>query len=229
MIEPEMRTQERATRLTRARYDRIASIYDRLEGRTERRRFQRWREMLWSRVRGPRVLEIGVGTGKNMPFYQNDWQIMAIDLSPRMLEQAKRRAEREHVAVDLRLGDAQALPFADASFDTVIATFVFCSVPDPVRGLQEAFRVLVPGGQLLLLEHVLSKNAILRPLMRLANPFMVRMSGANINRETVRNVERAGFTIQHVDDLWGDIFKMIEAGRPVKLTDQPASNSLLAG
>lgn len=215
MIEPKIRTQERATQLTRARYDRIAGIYDRLERPLETRCFQQWRTMLWERVQGPRVLEIGVGTGKNMPSYHKGWQITAIDLSPRMLEQAKRRAEREHVEVDLRLGDAQALPFADASFDTVIATFVFCSVPDPVQGLREAARVLVPGGQLLLLEHVLSRNVILRPLMQLANPMMVRMSGANMNRETVKNVERAGFAIQRVDDLWGDIVKFIEAEKPL--------------
>ncbi len=215
MIEPKIRTQERATQLTRARYDRIAGIYDRLERPLETRCFQQWRTMLWERVQGPRVLEIGVGTGKNMPFYHKGWQITAIDLSPRMLEQAKRRAEREYVEVDLRLGDAQALPFVDASFDTVIATFVFCSVPDPVQGLREVARVLVPGGQLLLLEHVLSRNVILRPLMQLANPMMVRMSGANMNRETVKNVERAGFAIQHVDDLWGDIVKFIEAEKPL--------------
>lgn len=215
MIEPKIRTQERATQLTRARYDRIAGIYDRLERPLETRCFQQWRTTLWERVQGPRVLEIGVGTGKNMPFYHKGWQITAIDLSPRMLEQAKRRAEREHVEVDLRLGDAQALPFADASFDTVIATFVFCSVPDPVQGLREAARVLVPGGQLLLLEHVLSRNVILRPLMQLANPMMVRMSGANMNRETVKNIERAGFAIQRVDDLWGDIVKFIEAEKPL--------------
>ncbi len=215
MIEPKIRTQERATQLTRARYDRIAGIYDCLERPLETRCFQQWRTMFWERVQGPRVLEIGVGTGKNMPFYRKGWQITAIDLSPRMLEQAKRRAEREHVEVDLRLGDAQALPFADASFDTVIATFVFCSVPDPVQGLREAARVLVPGGQLLLLEHVLSRNVILRPLMQLANSMMVRMSGANMNRETVKNVERAGFAIQRVDDLWGDIVKFIEAEKPL--------------
>jgi ubiquinone/menaquinone biosynthesis C-methylase UbiE len=144
MVAPKRRTQERATQLTRARYDRIAGIYDRLETRS----FQHWRTMLWERVQGPRVLELGVGTSKNMPFYYKGWQITALDLSPRMLEQAKRRAEREHVEVDLRLGDAQALPYADASFDTVIATFVFCSVPDPVPGLREAARVMVPEGQL---------------------------------------------------------------------------------
>ena len=214
MVEAELRTHERATQLTRARYDRIAGIYDRLEGRMEKRRFQQWRAMLWSRMRGPRVLEVGVGTGKNLPFYRQNWQMTAMDLSPRMLEQAKRRAEREQVAVDLRLGDVEALPFADASFDTVLATFVFCSVPEPVLGLREVARVLVPGGQLLLLEHVLSSNLFLRPLMHLANPLMVRMSGANINRETVKNVEQAGFAVQGVDDLWGDIFKFIEAQKP---------------
>ena len=196
MVAPKRRTQERATQLTRARYDRIAGFYDRLERPLERRSFQQWRTMLWERVQGPRVLEIGVGTGKNMPCYHKGWQITALDLSPRMLEQAKRRAEREHVEVDLQLGDAQALPFADASFDTVIATFVFCSVPDPVQGLREAARVLAPFGQLLLLEHVLSGNVILRPLMHLANPLLVRMSGANMNRETVKHVERAGFVVQ---------------------------------
>jgi ubiquinone/menaquinone biosynthesis C-methylase UbiE len=208
---PKRRTEDRATQLTRARYDRIAGIYDRLETRS----FQQWRTLLWERVQGPCVLEIGVGTGKNMPFYRKSWQITAIDLSPRMLEQAKRRAEREHVEVELRLGDAQALPYADASFDTVIATFVFCSVPDPVQGLLEAARVLVPGGQLLLLEHVLSENVILRPLMQLANPLMVHMSGANVNRETVKHVARAGFVIQRVDDLWGDIVKFMEAEKPL--------------
>lgn len=215
MTAPKIRIQERATLLTRARYDRIAGIYDRLERPLETRAFQQWRTMLWERVQGPRVLEIGVGTGKNMPCYHKGWQITAIDLSPRMLEQAKQRAEREHVEVDLRLGDAQALSFADASFDTVIATFVFCSVPDPVQGLREAARVLVAGGQLLLLEHVLSSNVILRALMQLANPLMVRMSGANMNRETVKNVERAGFVVQCVDDLWGDIVKRIEAEKPL--------------
>lgn len=214
MREPETRARDRATRLTRTRYDRVAGIYDRLERRTETRHFHQWRTMLWSHVRGPRVLEIGVGTGKNMPLYRRDWQITAIDLSPRMLEQAKRHAEHEHVAVDLRVADAQALPFADASFDTVLATFVFCSVPDPVQGLREVVRVLAPGGQFLLLEHVLSHRVFLRLLMRLVNPLMVRMSGANINRETVQYVARAGFAIQRVDDLWGDIFKFIEAEKP---------------
>ncbi len=202
-----------ATALTRARYDRIAPVYDLLETGMEALRLRHWREMTWQRARGPRVLELGVGTGKNFSFYPPGIGVTAIDISPRMLERARERAERDSVAVKLLLADAQALPFPDASFDTVVATFVFCSVPDPIQGLQEARRVLVPGGQLLLLEHVLSRRPLLGALMRLANPIVVRLTGANIDRETVTNVARAGFDLQQADDLWCDIVKLIEAVR----------------
>jgi ubiquinone/menaquinone biosynthesis C-methylase UbiE len=192
----------------------MARIYDAMEAGAETARFRQWRAKLWQRVHGPRVLEVGVGTGKNFPYYRPEWRITAIDLSPRMLEQAQRRAQGEQVAVDLLLGDVQALPFADASFDSIVATFVFCSVPDPVLGLRELSRVLAPGGQLVLLEHVLSHHPIIRPLMRLLNPLVVRMSGANINRDTLRNGEAAGFELLAVQDLWRDIVKFIEAERP---------------
>lgn len=208
-----------ATAATRARYDRIARIYDRIE-RVSERRFAPMRVTLWSRVRGSRVLEVGVGTGKNIPYYPPNAQLTAIDLSPRMLAQARGRAARLGRAVDLREADAQALPFPDASFDTVVATFVFCSVPDPVIGLQELRRVLVPGGQLLLLEHVLSRRRILRTIMRLLNPVMLRMSGANINRETVENVRRAGFVELTVEDRWLDIVKLVGARTPPGLIPQ---------
>lgn len=206
----------RATTRTRARYSRLAPFYDRLEARAESTRFRGWRAMLWGRVRGPRVLELGVGTGKNFPFYRPDLCVTAVDLTPAMLSRARARATREGTPVTLQLADAQALPFPNASFDTVVATFVFCSVPDPVLGLREAFRVLAPGGQLLLLEHVLSQRPALNRLMRLANPLVVRMMGANIDRETVTNVHRAGFASANVTDLWRDIVKLIEAQRPLE-------------
>ena len=209
-----------ATALTRARYDGIARFYD-LMDRNGERRFAPWRSALWQRVHGSRVLEVGVGTGKNMPYYPAGTAITAIDLSPRMLEQAQSRADRERIDVDLHEADAQALPFPDASFDTAVATFVFCSVPDPVLGLHELRRVLIPGGQLLLLDHVLSQRALIRPIMNLVNPLVVRMTGANINRETVENVRRAGFIEVHVEDRWLDIVKLIEArtsGRQEPLT-----------
>ncbi len=202
-----------ATARTRARYDRNAPLYDLMQRGAERR-LGRYRPGLWQRVQGPRVLEVGVGTGRNMPFYPDQMAVTAIDLSPRMLERARVRAERLGLAVDLREADAQALPFPAASFDTVVATCVFCSVPDPVLGLCEIRRVLVPDGQLLLLEHVLSKRPWLWRFMQLANPLVVRMCGANIDRETVENVGRAGFTDMRVDALWLDILKQIEARAP---------------
>ncbi len=203
----------RATATTRARYDRRAHLYDRLTRGSERV-MTPGRAALWQRVRGPRVLEVGVGTGKSFPYYPSGMIITAIDLSPRMLDQARMHAARDRIAVDLREADVQALPFSDASFDTVIATCVFCSVPDPMLGLRELRRVLVPGGQLLLLEHVLSHRPLLGPLMGTLNPLVVRMMGANITRETVENVRRAGFTDLQVEDRWLDIVKRIEARTP---------------
>lgn len=203
----------RATAATRNRYNRIASVYDRMEWASERR-FAPLRTELWRRARGPRVLEVGVGTGKNMPHYPPGMTMTAVDLSPRMLEQARARAARLGLAMDLREADAQALPFPDGSFDTLVATFVFCSVPDPVLGLSELQRVLVPDGQLLLLEHVLTRKPLLRPLMRLLNPLVVRMVGANIDRATVENVRRAGFIDLQVEDCLLDIVKLIEARAP---------------
>ena len=204
---------QQATAATRARYDRIARFYDRM-GRSSERRFAPWRAALWRRVQGARVLEIGVGTGKSFPYYPVGMIITAIDLSPRMLEQARTHAAHSQIVVDLREADVQALPFADASFDTAIASCVFCSVPDAVLGLRELRRVLVPGGQLLLLEHVLSRRPLLRRVMNLVSPLVVRCMGANINRETVENVRRAGFAELQVEDLWLDIVKLIEAHSP---------------
>lgn len=206
-----------ATALTRSRYQRLAPFYDRMEGLVERR-YQSWRRRLWALVRGPEVLEIGVGTGKNIPYYPPDLPITAIDLTPGMLERAQRRATVAGTRVDLRLGDAQQLNFPSERFDEVVATFVFCSVPDPVLGLQEAARVLKPGGKLLLLEHMRAANLLLGTLMDALNPVMVRVMGANINRRTVENVRRSGLRVQQVENVgMGGVFKLIVAH---KLTAQ---------
>jgi ubiquinone/menaquinone biosynthesis C-methylase UbiE len=204
---------EGATAATRARYDRLARFYDLMERGAERR-LSPYRTVLWQRVQGQRVLEVGVGTGKNMAYYPPGLTVTAVDLSSRMLEKARARARREGVTVDLREADAQALPFTSASFDTVAAACLFCSVPDPVPGLSEMRRVLKPGGQLILLEHVLSCRPILRALMSFANPLVVRLMGANVHRETVENVWRAGFRDVRAEDLWLDIAKLIEDRAP---------------
>ncbi len=201
----------RATARTRARYQRISYLYDLMEILPERR-YIPWRQELWARVQGPRILEVGVGTGKNMPFYPPGAQIVAIDLTPGMLKRARRRARQLGLDVALQLGDVQALEFPDETFDSVVSTFVFCSAPDAVLGLREIRRVLKPDGRAYFLEHMRSPNPVLGRLMDWLNPLVVRLTGANINRRTLDNIRAAGLAIEEVTDLaFGGIFKRIIA------------------
>lgn len=135
MTDPRPPVDERETRLTRRRYDRIAPIYDAMEWVMEWRA-RRWRRELWARVGDGRILELGVGTGKNLRYYPlgasrpGAREIVALDISACMLARARRRAERLGARVELELGDAQRLPYPEGSFDVVVATFLLCSVPD---------------------------------------------------------------------------------------------------
>lgn len=202
-----------ASSRTRDRYQRISQVYDIMEILPERR-YISWREHLWSLVRGPEILEVGVGTGKNIAFYPAGVRVTGVDLTPGMLDRARKRAAILNREVTLLLGDAQNLDFPDASFDTIVSTFVFCSVSDPVRGLRELGRVVKPDGQIFLLEHVRSDKLVVGELMDFLNPALVRVTGANINRRTVENVRRSGLHIERVEDLGlGDIFKLIIARR----------------
>ncbi len=196
---------------TRKRYDRVAFLYDFMEAPLERLRFSTWRKRLQAGIKGERALEVGVGTGKNLAYYPEDVRITAIDLSPRMLARARRKVAKSHLSVDLQEMDVQHLDFADHSFDTVFATFVFCSVPDPVMGLRELRRVCKPEGRLLLLEHMRPHHPVLGFLFDVLNPMVVRMMGANINRKTIDNIQQAGWQIKVEENLLSDIVKWIEA------------------
>ncbi len=114
--------------------------------------------------------------------------------------------------VQLHEMDAQNLDFEDDSFDAAIATFVFCSVPDAVMGLEELDRVVKPGGQIFLMEHVRVNQPVIGPVMDLLNPVVVRLMGANINRRTEENVRRAGLVVERVEELApGGLVKLIVA------------------
>jgi ubiquinone/menaquinone biosynthesis C-methylase UbiE len=195
----------------RQRYDRLAPWFDGLEGFLEGLIFRRLRKKLWAMADGEHILEVGVGTGKNFGFYPEFARMTAIDFSPKMLEQAQRKRERKQIQVDLDLMDVQRLYYADNSFDTVVASFVFCSVPSPRKGLKEIYRVLKPGGQLLLLEHVLSSNKFMAMLMNFLNPLVLRLVGANINRQTIKNVQACQFRSIFIDPSSSDMIKVIRA------------------
>ncbi|MGE0683618.1 MAG: class I SAM-dependent methyltransferase [Candidatus Binatia bacterium] len=164
---------------------------------------------LFSKIHGA-TLMVAAGTGNDFKFFPPGQHIVAIDISPQMLERAAKKAAAYQGTLELRLLDVCELPFADASFDTVVTVCTFCSVPKPVVGLREIYRVLKPGGQLLMFEHVRSKIGpfgIFLDFMTLLS----RRIGPDLNRDTVGKVQKAGFRLRREENVYLDIVKIIEA------------------
>jgi len=197
------------TEKIKRRYNRVAQIYDWLDKPMESFMFSEWRDILVGEVSG-KTLEVGVGTGKNIPFYPEDVDLTAIDFSPAMLEQAREKFKDDPKNITFLEMDVEDMRFEDETFDFVVTSCVFCSVPHPVQGLKEIRRVLKPGGQLRMLEHVRSSHEVIGKLMDWLNFIPVNIWGANINRETVDNLKKAGFEDIKVTELWKDIVKLIE-------------------
>lgn len=200
---------------TKEKYDRLAKHYDLMEFFPESVFFGKFRKSLFSMIKGGKLLEVGVGTGKNIKYYPENLEVTAIDFSEEMMKGARGRAEKLKSKVDLRIMDVESLDFDSNSFDAVVATFVFCSVPDPIKGLTEVKRVLKPEGRFYALEHVRPKGKTAGRLFDRLAPYVEDRTGVNINRNTVENIRRAGFEIEIERDLIFDVFKMIVA-KPVK-------------
>ncbi|MDA1257725.1 MAG: class I SAM-dependent methyltransferase [Chloroflexi bacterium] len=184
--------EPRETTRTRTRYDRAARLYDAMYWPAERLLIHRLRHRLWSRVPSGKILEIGVGTGENINYYPVSSDVTALDLSPHMLARARSRAVPEDARLEMQTGDVQQLDFPDDAFDSAVATFVFCSVPDPGQGLREVARVVRPGGRIFLLEHVRVDIPIIGMMMDIADPVAVRVTGAHVNRRTACLTRRLG-------------------------------------
>ena len=178
-------------------YDHAARSYDSWMKDFDRIMLGHGRSRMCSRARG-QTLEIAVGTGANLPHYPPDVDLTAVDLSPAMLAVAERRAQNLDLDVTLQLGDAQNLDFADNRFETVTATLLMSTVPDPRRAASEMRRVLQPGGRLLLLDFARSPIAPARWVEHALAPFTER-SRFSLLRDPLDYLEGIGFTLEHVD------------------------------
>ncbi|RME54190.1 class I SAM-dependent methyltransferase [Candidatus Woesearchaeota archaeon] len=197
-------------RSVQQKYDLFSKIYDTLEWPLEKFLFSKWRKKVITKFKG-KVLEVGVGTGKNLQYYNDDVNVVGIDISQKMLNKAIDRSKNLKNVSLLKM-DAQDLKFKDNTFDIVFCTFVLCSVPDPVKTLKEMKRVCKPGGKLVMIEHVKSKNWLVWLFQKIHNPFTFYLFGFNIDRDTIGNIKKAGLTITKDKKLaLFDVFRQIEA------------------
>jgi ubiquinone/menaquinone biosynthesis C-methylase UbiE len=196
----------RAWEKTAARYDKQIAFF-------ERNWFRGGREWLGARIQG-RVLEVAIGTGRNLPHYPADATITGIELSPSMLAIAKHRAARLGREADLHTGDAQALPFPDAAFDTVVCALSLCTIPDPAAAIGQMHRVLVPGGRLLLVDHIGSSWPPVHAAQWLFERLTIRSAGEHFTRRQLPLVRAAGFEIVEAERLKAGTVERVHARKP---------------
>lgn len=202
-------------RTTLDRYQRIAPLYDLLDLPFEYGRYQRLRPLLFQGLAG-RILDAGVGTGRNIPFYPEGADVVGIDLSPAMLARAERRAAELRRAVDLALMDVTRLDMPSHSFDAAVASFLFCVLAEELQvpALREIARVLKPGSPLRLLEYVRPQGRFRTAIARLWEPWMAWAYGAGFGRRTEEHVREAGLQIVESRFVVGDIIKLLTVRAP---------------
>ncbi len=197
------------TSRSKKKYNRIARFYDLHSKFAEKLWFAKWRNQFILPLNG-KILEVGIGTGKNMEYYNPKAEVVGIDFSEKMLQIAKEKLVKSGKRnITLRQMDAKNLKFKDNSFDYVVTTCVFCSVPNPVKGLEEIKRVLKPTGKLIMIEHVLSKNLLIALIEHTLNPITKYLMGVNINRNTKQNIIHSGMKIIEDKNLTlFDVFRL---------------------
>lgn len=188
----------------------FAGIYDMAMSPLEKGKFKEIRENLLSQADG-RVLEIGAGTGINFPLYKNCVQVDAIEPSVEMIEKSELRRKLSTVPITVHLQSAETLTFSENTFDTVIATLVFCTIPDPEQALREIQRVCKPGGRVLFFEHVKMKQPVLATLQEVLNPFWKKIcDGCQLNRNTSQLIQNSGLHITKEESYYKGLFVVLE-------------------
>jgi ubiquinone/menaquinone biosynthesis C-methylase UbiE len=207
-------TPPELTAKVRRVWDKSAPSYDKQIAFFERIWFGGGREWLGARTQG-RVLEVAIGTGRNLPHYRADATVTGIELSPAMMAIAQQRAAGLGRDVDLQTGDAERLPFDEAVFDTVVCALSLCTIPDPAAAIGEMKRVLVPGGQLLLLDHIGSTWPPIYAAQWLLERLTIRAAGEHFTRRQVPLVRAAGFTLGEVERLKAGTVERAAARKPL--------------
>ncbi len=199
-----------------AYWDKQAGRYDRAMDFWDRHLFGDSRPWACGRAAGE-VLEVAIGTGRNLPFYPNGaaiTRLTAVDWSPGMLAIARERAAATGRDADLRQGDAQALDFPGASFDTVLCVLGLCAIPDDRRAVTEMARVLRPGGRLLLVDHVAAPAAALRAVQWLYERITIPLAGEHFRRRPLTYVRELGFTVEETDRFGLGLVERVCARKP---------------
>ena len=196
-----------------AYWDKQAGRYDREMNFWDRHLFGDSRPWACGRAVGE-VLEVAVGTGRNLPFYPDGTRLTGVDWSPAMLGIARRRAADLGREADLRQGDAQALDFPDASFDTVLCALGLCAIPDDRRAVTEMARVLRPGGRLLLVDHVAASASALRAVQWLYERITIPLAGEHFRRRPLTYVRELGFDVEEAERFRLGIVERVSARKP---------------
>jgi ubiquinone/menaquinone biosynthesis C-methylase UbiE len=198
-----------------ARYQRIAPFYDLLDLPFEYSRYRKIRPQLFAGLSG-RLLDAGVGTGRNFPFYPRGAKVVGIDLSPAMLACAARRVGSAAAEVALRHMDVTRIELPDGHFDAAVATFLFCVLPDELQvpALREIGRVVKPGGIIRLLEYTRPRGTLRRAMTRLWEPWVRWAYGAGFDRRTEEHFPQAGLQLVGSRFVVDDLIKLIEARSP---------------
>jgi ubiquinone/menaquinone biosynthesis C-methylase UbiE len=195
-------------------WDTRAASYDREMAFMERILFEDGRQWACSQATGD-VLEVAIGTGRNLPFYPPNIRLTAIEFSPAMLEIARKRAVDVGREVDLRLGDAQALDLPDAAFDTVVCTLSLCGIPDERRAIREMKRVLRPGGRLILVDHIVASPGWARGIQWLLERFTIPLGGEHFRRRPRRTAEAEGFLVDRAERRKLGVVERVLLRKPV--------------
>lgn len=196
--------------VTREKWDRAAPTFDLMASYGPEKRWEPYKRELFSNMGDGEILFLAVGTGLDVPFFPEGKSITGIDISQKMLDQARPRTDKYQGSLQVQQADVHEMPFEDGQFDQIFTSCTFCSVPNPVEGLKSLQRVLKPGGDLFMFEHTGSGIFPFKQMMD-AMTLITRMLGPDMNRTTVENVVAAGYELKQVTHVYMDVVKTIHA------------------